>query len=76
MTPKLKHTQEGPISQSEFHTYVRDQMRAALRVTLTTILEEELTALIGAGPYEQKATRRDAAGGGYAITGTAATNAT
>lgn len=65
MTPKLKHTQEGPISQSEFHNYVREQMRAALRVTLTTILEEELTALIGAGPYEQKATRRDHRNGSY-----------
>jgi transposase-like protein len=65
MTPKLKHTQEGPISQTEFRTYVRDQMRAALRVTLTTILEEELTALIGAGPYEQKATRRDHRNGSY-----------
>ena len=45
MTPKLKHTQEGPISQSEFQAYVREQMRAALRITLTTVLEEELTAL-------------------------------
>lgn len=65
MTPKLKHTQEGPISQSEFQSYVRDQMRAALRVTLTTILEEELTALIGAAPYEQNAERRDHRNGSY-----------
>jgi transposase-like protein len=59
MTPKRKHTQEGPIRQSEFQSYVRDQRRAALRVTLTTILEEALTALIGAAPYEQNAERRD-----------------
>jgi putative transposase len=65
MTPKLKHTQEGPISQSEFQSYVRDQMRAALRVTLSTILEEELTALIGAAPYEQNTERRDHRNGSY-----------
>jgi putative transposase len=65
MTPKLKHTQEGPISQSEFQSYVRNQMRAALRVTLTTILEEELTALIGAAPYEQSEARRDHRNGSY-----------
>jgi transposase-like protein len=65
MTPKLKHTQEGPISQSEFQAYVREQMRAALRVTLTTVLEEELTALIGAAPYEQNSSRRDYRNGSY-----------
>lgn len=65
MTPHLKHTQEGPISQSEFQSYVREQMRTALRVTLTTILEEELTALIGAAPYEQNAERRDHRNGSY-----------
>jgi putative transposase len=65
MTPKLKHTQEGPFSQSEFQAYVREQMRAALRVTLTTVLEEELTALIGAAPYEQNSRRRDHRNGSY-----------
>lgn len=65
MTPKLKHTQEGPISQSEFQAYVREQMRAALRITLTTVLEEELTALIGAAPYEQNSNRRDHRNGSY-----------
>lgn len=65
MTPKLKHTQEGPISQSEFQAYVREQMRAALRITLTTVLEEELTALIGAAPYEQNSKRRDHRNGSY-----------
>lgn len=65
MTPRLKYAQEGPISQSEFQAYVREQMRAALRVTLTTILEEELTALIGVAPYEQTAERRDHGNGSY-----------
>jgi hypothetical protein len=49
MTPKHKNTQEGAIRQSEFHSYVREQIRGAVRIALTTILEEELTAFIGAG---------------------------
>lgn len=65
MTPKHKNTQEGAISQSEFHSYVREQIRGAVRIALTTILEEELTAFIGAGPYEQKGSRRDHRNGSY-----------
>jgi len=65
MTPRLKHTQEGAISQSEFQAYVREQMRAALRIALTTVLEEELTVLIGAAPYEQNNSRRDHRNGSY-----------
>ncbi len=65
MTPAPKHTQEEPFSQNEFQAYVREQMRAALRVTLTAILEEELTALIGAGRYEQTSERRDQRNGSY-----------
>jgi transposase-like protein len=66
MTPTPKHTQEGSLSQTEFQAYVREQMRAALRVTLTAVLEEELTAIIGAGRYEQTRERRDQRNGSYA----------
>jgi transposase-like protein len=65
MTPQPQNTQEGPLSQTEFQAYVREQMRAALRVTLTAILEEELTAMIGAGRYEQTPERRDQRNGSY-----------
>lgn len=65
MTPQNKHTKEAPISQAEFQAYVREQMRAALRATLTTILEEELTAMIGAERYEQSERRRDHRNGSY-----------
>ena len=65
MTPAPKHTQEEPFRQNEFQAYVREQMRAALRVTLTAILEEELTAIIGAGRYEQTSERRDQRNGRY-----------
>lgn len=65
MTPKAKHTESQTVSQSEFHEYMHTQMRNAIRVTLTSILEEELTAFIGAGRYEQKVERRDHRNGGY-----------
>ena len=35
MTPQPQNTQEEVLSQTEFQAYVREQMRAALRVTLT-----------------------------------------
>jgi transposase-like protein len=44
---------------------VREQMRAAIRVTLTMILEEEMTAIIGAERYEQSSRRRDRRNGRY-----------
>lgn len=65
MTPQPKDTQEAAISQAEFQDYVREQMRAAIQVTLTTILEEEMTALIGAERYQQTSTRRDRRNGRY-----------
>lgn len=66
MPPQAQHTEMPMISQKEFHEYMHSQMRQAIRVTLTSILEEELTAFIGAGRYEQKAERRDQRNGSYA----------
>jgi len=65
MTPRTKHSENQPVSQSEFHRYMHEQMRSAIRVTLSSILEEELTAFIGAGRYEQKSERRDHRNGSY-----------
>jgi putative transposase len=66
MPPKAKHTEIEGVSQSEFHEYMHTQMRQALRVRLSSILAEELTAFIGAGRYEQKAGRREQRNGSYA----------
>ena len=66
MPPSTKHTESQRVSQSEFHEYMNTQMRQAIRVTLSSILDEELTAFIGAGRYEQKAGRRDQRNGSYA----------
>src|SRR5215470_15634680 len=65
MPPTSKHTENQFVSQSEFHESMHKQMRQAIRVTLSSILEEELTAFIGAGRYEQKAGRRDQRNGSY-----------
>ena len=39
MTPNPEHTQTPHLSQTEFQEMVREQMRAAVRLTLSTILE-------------------------------------
>lgn len=66
MPPSTQHTENQAISQSEFHEYMHAQMRQAIRATLTSILEEELTAFIGAERYQQTPERRDRRNGSYA----------
>lgn len=66
MTPHAKDTQPVAFRQDDFQQYVRDTMRDFVRIALTTILEEEVTALIGAAPYEQNPIRRDHRNGSYA----------
>jgi len=73
MAPQAKDTQavsfrqdlREPQSNDDFQQFVRDTMRDCVRIALTTILEEELTALIGAAPYEQNPVRRDHRNGSY-----------
>ena len=65
MTPQAKDTQTVAFRQDDFQQFVRDTMRDFVRIALTTILEEEVTALIGAAPYEQNLTRRDYRNGSY-----------
>lgn len=52
-------------SQEQFAQYVREQLRMAVRITLVTILEEEVQAFIGARPYERTQQRRDQRNGHY-----------
>lgn len=60
-----KHNEISKLSQEEFQVYVREEMRQAIRVTLKQVLEAELTAVIGAGRYEQCSERRDQRNGSY-----------
>lgn len=65
MTPKPENTQPTHPSQAEFQDLLRERLRLAIRVTLATILEEEVTSFIGADPYARSATRRDQRNGHY-----------
>jgi len=65
MTPKLENTQEQTISQKEFQSLLQAKLREAVRLTLITILDEEVEAFIGAAPYQRSAQRRDYRNGSY-----------
>jgi putative transposase len=65
MAPQAKDTQTVAFRQDDFQQFVRETMREFVRVALTTILEEEVTALIGAAPYERNPIRRDHRNGSY-----------
>ncbi len=65
MTPTPEPTVPAPLSQAEFQGLLHDKLRAAIWLTLTTILEEEVTMFIGAPRYGRAPTRRDQRNGHY-----------
>lgn len=66
MAPRAQDTQAVEFGQDEFPTFVREAMREFVRLALTAVLEEEVTALIGAAPYERNPLCRDQRNGHYA----------
>lgn len=65
MTPEIKVNEPSPVSQDEFHELIAEKMRAAVRLTLVAIMNEEVTAFVGAPYGEPSATRRDYRNGYY-----------
>lgn len=65
MTPEQENSVVPSLSQAEFQALVAEKLRAAIRLTLVSVLEEEVTALIGAGRYERSPSRRDQRNGRY-----------
>jgi transposase-like protein len=65
MAPRQKNTTLEPLSQNDFQFLLQEQVRMAVRLTLVTILEEEVSVLIGALPYERVRGRRDYRNGRY-----------
>ena len=65
MAPKQKDTTLEPLGQSDFQSLLQERIRMAVRLTLVTILEDEVSALIGALPYERTLERRDYRNGHY-----------
>jgi putative transposase len=52
-------------SQEAFKQMLHERLRQAVRVALISVLEEEVTAFIGALPYERTEQRRDQRNGHY-----------
>jgi transposase-like protein len=65
MAHKENHIEDVMRSQEAFEQMVKERLRQAVRVALTNVLEEEVTAFIGAGPYERNEQRRDQRNGHY-----------
>lgn len=65
MTHIDNHSEDVLGSQEGFEQMVKERLRQAVRAALITILEEEVTAFIGAKPYERSPQRRDQRNGYY-----------
>jgi transposase-like protein len=59
MAPKTENNRPEALSQDEFTAMLTAEMKGAVRLALTTILEAEVTALVGALPYERSISRTD-----------------
>lgn len=65
MTHTDNHIEDVLGSQEAFEQIVKERLRQAVRVALISVLEEEVTAFIGAKPYERSEQRRDHRNGHY-----------
>ena len=52
-------------SQETFQQFVQERLRQTVRIAWISILEEEVTAFIGAAPYERSEERQDHRNGHY-----------
>jgi putative transposase len=59
MAPEPENNEAGKIGQDEFQALIREKMRAAVRLTLIAILDDELQVWVGAGRYERSVSRTD-----------------
>jgi putative transposase len=60
-----KHIEALMGSQEVFEQFVKERLRQAVRTALVSVLEEEVTAFVGAAPYERSTERRDQRNGHY-----------
>jgi putative transposase len=65
VAPKRQNSTVEPLSQNEFQSLLQEQVRMAVRLTLVTILEEEVNAFVGALPYQRTSQRHDYRNGHY-----------
>jgi transposase-like protein len=65
MAHKENHIEDVVRSQEAFEEMVQERLRQAVRIALISVLEEEVTAFIGARPYERSEQRRYQRNGFY-----------
>lgn len=65
MTPITENIPPAEPSQADFHELLRAKLRDAVRLTLMTVLQDEVDATVGARPYQRSASRRDYRNGSY-----------
>jgi putative transposase len=65
MLPKPEDKVEEGISQAEFQAMLQEKIRMAIRVTMITVLEEEIEAYLQAARYQRTDDRRDERNGYY-----------
>lgn len=65
MAPKTHYKPFDDASQATFQEVLQERLRVAIRVTLLTILEEEVEAFCNAAPYQRTPERRDYRNGSY-----------
>ena len=58
-TSEQENTGSETLGQDDFRALMRAKMCAAVQLTMTAVLEEELELWVGAGRYERRAERRD-----------------
>lgn len=65
MAPQSDHKVVEQLSQTTIQELLHEKLRQAVRLTLTTVLEEEVDAYIQAGRYERNEQRQDQRNGSY-----------
>lgn len=65
MAPQADHKVVEELSQTTIQELLQEKLRQAVRLTLITVLEEEVEAYIQAGRYERSEQRRDQRNGSY-----------
>lgn len=65
MAPMTENIPPAERSQGDFHELLRAKLRDAVRLTLLTVLQDEVDATVGALPYQRSVNRRDYRNGSY-----------
>lgn len=65
MTPQSNDTASLALTQESFQEMLQEKLRAAIRLTMATVLDEEIEAYLQAGRYERTPQRQDQRNGYY-----------